>query len=136
MPNLQGISGFFCAGFFEKSRCFSLCFEGLGLVDIDPRHQPVKLPPGKIPDLRLLPGPLIAAADRQPFVDQNEAVRFAEQGFDPVPSSSTEKKESTGRRIHLELVFDVSVRRFSPFRVGLKTPILVNLKSPMHHVCY
>lgn len=30
----------------------------------------------------------------------------------------------------------VSVRRFSPFRVGLKTPISVNLKSPMHHVCY
>ena len=33
-------------------------------------------------------------------------------------------------------VFDVSVGRFSPFRVGLKTPISVNLKSPMHHVCY
>ena len=32
--------------------------------------------------------------------------------------------------------FDVSVGRFSPFRVGLKTPISVNLKSPMHHVCY
>ena len=30
----------------------------------------------------------------------------------------------------------VSVGRFSPFRVGLKTPISVNLKSPMHHVCY
>ena len=84
----------------------SLCFEGLGLIDIDPRHQPVKLPPGKIPDLRLLPGPLIAAMDRQPLVDQNEAIRFTEQGFDPVPSSSTEKEESTGRRIHLKLVFD------------------------------
>ena len=84
----------------------SLCFEGLGLVDIDPRHQPVKLPPGKIPDLRLLPGPLIAAMDRQPLVDQNKAIRFTEQSFDPVPSSSTEKEESTGRRIHLKLVFD------------------------------
>lgn len=30
----------------------------------------------------------------------------------------------------------VSVGRFSPFRVGLKTPISVNLKSPMHHVCH
>ena len=76
----------------------SLCFEGLGLVDIDPRHQPVKLPPRKIPDLRLLPGPLIAAMDRQPLVDQYEAIRFTEQSFDPVPSSSTEKKESTGVR--------------------------------------
>ena len=79
VPNLQGISGFFYAGFLLESRCFSLCFEGFGLVNINPGHQPVKLPPGKIPDLRLLPGPLIAAADRQPLVDQNEAVRFAKQ---------------------------------------------------------
>src|SRR5699024_8066987 len=35
-----------------------------------------------------------------------------------------------------ENVTVVSVGRFSPFRVGLKTPISVNLKSPMHHVCY
>ena len=115
MPNLQGISGFFCAGFFEKSRCFSLCFEGLGLVDIDPRHQPVKLPPGKIPDLRLFSGPLISAADRQALIDQNEAVRFTEQGFDPVPSSSTEEEESTGRRIHLELVLDNSAESVNGF---------------------
>lgn len=33
-------------------------------------------------------------------------------------------------------ILNVSVGRFSPFRVGLKTPISVNLKSPMHHVCY
>ena len=85
---------------------FLLCFEGFWLININPRHQPVKLPPGKIPDLRLLPGPLIAAADRQALIDQNEAVRFVEQGFDPVPSSSTEKEESTGRWIHLKLVFD------------------------------
>ena len=85
---------------------FLLCFEGFWLININPRHQPVKLPPGKIPDLRLLPGPLITAADRQALIDQNEAVRFVEQGFDPVPSSSTEKEESTGRRIHLKLVLD------------------------------
>lgn len=115
MPNLQGIPGFFCAGFFEKSRCFSLRFEGLGLVNIDPRHQPVKLPPGKIPDLRLLPGPLIAAADRQALIDQNEAIRFTEQGFDPVPSSSTEKEESTGRRIHLKLVLDNGAKSVNGF---------------------
>ena len=98
----------------------SLCFEGLGLVDIDPRHQPVKLPPRKIPDLRLLPGPLIAAMDRQPLVDQNKAIRFTEQSFDPVPSSSTEKEESTGRRIHLKLVFDngaESVNGFPHIRI-------------------
>ena len=82
------------------------CSAQIALVNINPGHQPVKLPPGKIPDFRLLPGPLIAAADRQPLVDQNEAVRFPEQGFDPVPSSSAEKEESTGRRIHLKLVLD------------------------------
>ena len=82
MPNLKGISGFFCAGFLLESRYFSLCFEGFGLVKIDPRHQPVKLPPRKIPDLRLLPGPLIAAADRQPFVDQYEAIRFLSEYSD------------------------------------------------------
>ena len=82
MPNLQGFSDFFCAGFLLKSRYFLLCFEGFGLVNIDPRHQPVKLPPGKIPDLRLLPGPLIAAADRQPLIDQNEAVSFLSEYSD------------------------------------------------------
>ena len=104
MPDLQGISGFFHAGFLPGSTSFLFCFEGFWLVNINPGHQPVKLPPGKIPDLRLLPGPLIATADRQPLIDQNEAIRFAEQGFNPVPSSSTEKEESTGRRIHLKLV--------------------------------
>lgn len=34
------------------------------------------------------------------------------------------------------IMCSVSVGRFSPFRVGLKTPISVNLKSPMHHVCH
>ena len=124
MPNLQGISGFFCAGFFEKSRCFSLCFEGLGLIDIDPRHQPVKLPPGKIPDLRLLPGPLITAADRQPLIYQNEAVRFAEQGFDSVPSSSSEKEKSTGRQIHLMLVFDNDAESVNGFSHISVIPVL------------
>lgn len=28
------------------------------------------------------------------------------EGFDPVPSSSAEKEESTGRGIHLKLVLD------------------------------
>ena len=49
---------------------------------------------------------MISAADRQALIDQNEAIRFPEQSFDPVPSSSTEKEESTGRRIHLKLFFD------------------------------
>ena len=74
------------------------------------------------PDLRLLPGPLIAIADRQARIDQNEAVRFAEQGFDPVPPSSTEKEESTGRRIHLKLVFDNGTESVNGFpHIGVST---------------
>ena len=109
---------------------FLLCFEGFGLVNIDPGHQPVKLPPGKIPDLRLLPGPLIAAADRQALIDQNEAVRFTEQSFDPVPSSSTEKEESTGRRIHLKLVLDNGAESVDGFsHIGIAADNVDLLKS-------
>ena len=130
MPNLQGIFGFFCEGFLLKSRYFLLCFEGFGLVNINSGHQPVKLPPGKIPDLRLFPGPLIAAADRQALIDQNEAVRFPEQGFDPVPSSSTEKEESTGRRIHLKLVLDNGTESVNGFpHIGVATDNVDLLKS-------
>ena len=130
MPNLKGISGFFCAGFLLESRYFSLCFEGFGLVKIDPRHQPVKLPPGKVPDLRLLPGPLIAAADRQTLIDQDEAVRFLEQGLDPVPSSSTEKEESTGRRIHLKLILDNGTESVNGFpHIGVAADNVDLLKS-------
>ena len=89
---------------------FSLCFESFGLVNVNPGHQPVKLPPGKIVNFRLLPWPLIATADRQPLVDQNEAVRFTEQSFHPVPSSSTEKEEGTGRGIHLKLILGHSTK--------------------------
>ena len=63
----------------------------------------------------------ILTMDRQPLVDQNKAIRFTEQSFDPVPSSSTEKEESTGRRIHLKLVFDngaESVNGFSHIRIA------------------
>ena len=121
MPNLQGISESFCTGFLLEFRYFLFCCEGFELVDINPRNQPVKLPLGKIPDLRLIPGPLITTADRQSFIDQNEAVLFTEQCFDPVPSSSTEKEESTGRRIHLKLVFDngaESVNGFSHISIA------------------
>ena len=43
------------------------------------------------------------------------------KGFDPVPSSSAEKEESTGRGIHLKLVFDngaESVNRFPHISVA------------------
>ena len=92
--------------FYRDPDTFLLCFECFWLVDINSGHQPVELPPGKIPDFRLLPWPLIAAPDRQPFIDQDKTIRFTEQSFDPVPSSSTEQEERTGCRIHLKLIFD------------------------------
>ena len=94
--------------FYRDPDTFLLCFECFWLVDINSGHQPVELPPGKIPDFRLLPWPLIAAPDRQPFIDQDKTIRFTEQSFDPVPSSSTEQEERTGCRIHFKLVFDRS----------------------------
>ena len=50
----------------------------------------------------------------------------------------SKRKISVGDKIYaVHLYLDgVSVGRFSPFRVGLKTPISGNLKSSMHHVCY
>ena len=49
---------------------------------------------------------MIAAGNRQPFINQYEAIRLTEQRFDSVPSSPAEKEECTGRRIHLKLFFD------------------------------
>ena len=71
MPDLQGISVFFCTGSLLCSECF-------GLVNIDPRHQPVKLLPGKVSDFRLLLGLLIATTDKQALIDQNKTIRFPE----------------------------------------------------------
>ena len=48
----------------------------------------------------------------------------------------TEYKADRKYAVPKRAIIGVSVGRFSPFRVGLKTPISVNLKSPMHHVCY
>ena len=36
MPILQGILRFFCAVFLKKIRRFLLCFQGFGLVNINP----------------------------------------------------------------------------------------------------
>lgn len=82
------------AGFFENLTTFLLCSEGLELVDINSGHQPAKFWLGKIADFRLLPGPLTATGNRQAFTDQYITIRFTEQRFEPIPSSSTEKEEN------------------------------------------
>ena len=68
--------------------------------------------------------------DSQPLIDQNESVRFPEQSFDPVPSSSTEKEESTGRWIHLKLVFYDGTEPIDGFRhIGVAAHNVDLLKS-------
>lgn len=57
--------------------------------------------------------------------------------IDLLPEYENEKMIKELLTVILEHIYEdfVSDGRFSPFRVGLKTPISVNLKSPMHHVC-
>lgn len=57
------------------------------LVDIDAGHEPVKLSPGQISDLRLFPRPLVSAMHCQFFIDQYKTICIAVQGLDPVPAS-------------------------------------------------
>ena len=52
------------------------------------------------------------------------------QSFDPVPSSSTEKEESTGRRIHLKLILDNGTESVNGFpHIGVAADNVDLLKS-------
>ena len=74
--------------------------------------------------------PFLTTVDSQPLIDQNESVRFPEQSFDHVPSSSTEKEESTGRWIHLKLVFYDGTEPIDGFRhIGVAAHNVDLLKS-------
>ena len=84
---------------------FLFLFQGFGLVDINTGHEPVKLSPGQIPDLRLFPRPLVSAMHCQFFIDQYKTICIAVQCLDPVPASATEQKQGTGCRIQLQLFF-------------------------------
>lgn len=95
---------------------FLFLFQGFGLVDIDTGHEPVKLSPGQISDLRVFPRPLVSAMHCQLFIDQYKTICIAVQGLDPVPASATEQKQRTGCRIQLQLFFHdctKSVNRFA-----------------------
>ena len=71
---------------------FLFLFQGFGLVDIDTGHEPVKLSPGQISDLRVFPRPLVSAMHCQLFIDQYKTVSITVQGFDPVSASAAEQK--------------------------------------------
>lgn len=73
---------------------------------------------------------ILAAADRQPLIEQNEAVQFTEQSFNPVPSSSAEKEKSTRRRIHLKLVLDNGTESINGFaHIGVDADNIDRFKS-------
>ena len=72
---------------------FLLHPEGFGLIDIDPGHEPVKFPPGQVPDLGLFPWPLITARNRQSFIDQYKSIWFMKESFDAVAPSSAKKEQ-------------------------------------------
>jgi hypothetical protein len=46
---------------FPYFSALSLCPDRLRLIDIDPAHQPIEFPPGKISDFAPISGPSIAA---------------------------------------------------------------------------
>lgn len=64
------------------------CFR---LVNINAGHEPVKLPPGQVPDFRSVPWPPVPALGSQSFIDHYDPVGFLQDGFDPVTFSAAEQ---------------------------------------------
>lgn len=69
VPKIQQKTRVLCASFLR-------CLDRFWLLNINARHQPVELPPCKIPDLRFIPGPPVRSLGGQSFVDHNDPVRF------------------------------------------------------------
>lgn len=69
VPKIQQKTRVLCASFLR-------CLDRFWLLNINTRHQPVELPPCKIPDLRFIPGPPVRSLGGQSFVDHNDPVRF------------------------------------------------------------
>ena len=113
---------FLCRIFRTKA---GLCSrpDSLWLVNIQPAHQPVELPPGKVPDLRLVPRPTVSAiGSRQSFIDQDKPVRFFEDRLDPVRTPAAEKEQAAPVRVHLKLVPDNSTQTIDRLaHVGIPT---------------
>ena len=74
------------AGFLRCSDCF-------WLLDIDARHQPVKLSPGKISYLRFISWTSVRTMNSQSFIEHDDPIRFLQDCFNPVTFSTTEEIE-------------------------------------------
>lgn len=69
------------------------CFYCLWLINVDAGHEPVKLPPGEIPDFGSVPWAPVTPLYSQLLIDQYHAIRFFKECFDPVAFPSTEQIE-------------------------------------------
>ena len=69
VPKIQQKTRVLCASFLRG-------LDRFGLLNINARHQPVELPPCKIPDFRFIPGPPVRALGGQSFVDHNDPIWF------------------------------------------------------------
>ena len=69
VPKIQQKTRVLCASFLR-------CPDRFWLLNINARHQPVELPPCKIPDFGFIPGPPVRSLGGQSFVYHNDPVRL------------------------------------------------------------
>ena len=69
VPKIHQKTRVLCASFLR-------CLDRFGLLNINARHQPVELPPCKIPYFRFISGPSVGSLGGQSFVDHNDPVRL------------------------------------------------------------
>ena len=87
---------------------FLFLFQGFGLVDIDTGHEPVKLSPGQISDLRVFPRPLVSAMHCQLFIDQYKTICIAVQGLDKALIRSRRLPQNRNRELDAGSSFSCS----------------------------
>ena len=89
---------------------FSVC---LRLLDTQPFHQPAVLLSSNAERLVLTPRPLELALFKS-LVEQEKAVAFPVECFEPVGSSAAEQEQCIGTRVKMELLFNDSRQTVDP----------------------
>lgn len=75
----------------------------LWLFHVQPFHQPAILLRGQQTGFRLT-ARLLETAGLQTLVQQQKAILFPLQGFDPVPASAAEQEQCVGERVQVKLL--------------------------------
>lgn len=92
-----------------RDRTFSASgqrFECLGLFDLQSRHEPVELLPGKPSHFRLVLWPPEPAIDRQPLIQEDDTILFVQDRLDPVVAPPAEEEQGIILFAHMEFLFD------------------------------